>query len=275
MPPRRDKPDASPSIPIYALVAQALRFLSRLPIPSLPGEGEIHAAPDLARLAGVLALAGALIGTLGGATIALALGLLHLPALPAAGLAVAVSVLVTGALHEDGLADTADGLGGGRTPAQRLEIMRDSRVGAFGVTAVALALILRVTLLAGLAESMGAWVGLVVIAGAALSRAGALVPLWLLPPARPEGLSASAGRPDAGAMALALGSGALIALALLGWSFGLAQILAASAAAFLCVLPLVALARRLIAGQTGDIAGAAQQLSEIGFLTILAARAGA
>lgn len=235
----------------------------------------MHVVPDFARLAGIMALAGALIGTPGGATIALALGLLHLPALPAAGLAVAVSVLVTGALHEDGLADTADGLGGGRTPARRLEIMRDSRVGSYGVTAVALALILRVTLLASLAESMGAWVGLAVIAGAALSRAGALVPLWLLPPARPEGLSASAGRPDAGAMALALGSGVVIALALLGWSFGLAHILAACGAAFLCVLPLVALARRLIAGQTGDIAGAAQQVSEIGFLMILAARVGA
>jgi adenosylcobinamide-GDP ribazoletransferase len=275
MAPRIDDRSGTARVSFPMLLAQAVRFLSRIPVPRLPGEVDPHQPPDLARGGGVLPLAGVVIGAVGGLTMALAVGVLHLPALAAAALAVGSLVLVTGGLHEDGLADTADGLGGGSSPARRLAIMSDSQIGAYGATAIGLSLILRVSLLAGLAGDMGASVGFVVVAAAAVSRAGALAPLWLLPAAKAEGRSAAVGRPGDGVMALAIGGALAIALALLGWRFGIAHVLAACGAAFLAVLPLTALARRLIGGQTGDIAGAAQQLSEIAFLTILAARWGA
>jgi cobalamin synthase len=192
MPPRIDDRPGTARVPFHVMLAQAVRFLSRIPVPRLPGEVDPHQPPDLASGAGVLPLAGVVIGAVGGVTMALAVGVLHLPALAAAALAVGSLVLVTGALHEDGLADTADGLGGGASPSRRLAIMSDSRVGAFGATAIGLSLILRVSLLAGLAGGMGTSVGFVVVAAAAVSRVGALAPLWMLPAAKTEGRSAAA-----------------------------------------------------------------------------------
>ena len=122
---------------------------------------------------------------------------LGLPPIVAAGLAIAALAASTGALHEDGLADVADGFGGGATRERKLEIMRDSRIGAFGATALALSLILRTgALAAALSAGLGfAAASLVLVSG--VSRAGALFPLALLDPARSEGAGASAGRLDA------------------------------------------------------------------------------
>ena len=129
---------------------------------------------------------------------ALALGLadrLGLPPLVCAGLAVGALVIVTGALHEDGLADVADGFGGGATRERKLEIMRDSRIGAYGAAALALSLILRVAALSALLDhGLGAAAAGLILAGAA-SRAAALAPLALLPAARADGLGAGAGAP--------------------------------------------------------------------------------
>src|ERR1700679_2679481 len=120
-------------------IADALRFFTRLRV----GEPSLNASLDIDRIAWAAPVAGVAVGLIGALALALAT-LLGLPMLLRAGLATAALVVATGALHEDGLADVADGFGGGATPARKLEIMRDSRVGAYGAIAIALALILRV-----------------------------------------------------------------------------------------------------------------------------------
>jgi adenosylcobinamide-GDP ribazoletransferase len=253
-------------------VAQCIRFYSRLPVPPLPGEGDPHAVPDFTRIPRALPLAGAVIGLVGFAALALAMAL-RLPTAAAAAVAVAALVLATGAFHEDGLADTADGFGGGRTVQRRLEIMSDSRVGTYGATAIGLSLLLRVTLVAAVADRLGAGAAcLALVAVASASRVVALAPLWLLPPAKPDGRSASVGRPSDTTMATAAALAVGIALLLLTPAFGLPR---AGVALIVCALsawPVLTLSRRLIGGQTGDVAGATQQVAEIAMLAVLASR---
>ena len=253
-------------------VAQCIRFYSRIPIPALPGEADPHAVPDFTRIPRVLPLAGAAIGVVGFVVLMAALAL-RLPTVAAAGFAVAALVLATGAFHEDGLADTADGFGGGRTVQRRLEIMTDSRVGTYGATAIALSLLLRVTLLAALVDRVGAGAaGLALVAAASATRVIALAPLWLLPPAKTEGRSASVGRPTDATMATAVALAAGVALLLLTPAFGLPRAGVSLVVAALSAWPILALSRRLIGGQTGDVAGATQQLAEIAMLAVLASR---
>src|SRR5208337_5164420 len=137
---------------------------------------------------------------------------LGLPPFVAAALAVAALIAATGALHEDGLADVADGFGGGADRARKLEIMRDSRIGAYGAIALTLALIFRIGALTS-AVSLGYWnaAGALVVV-AAVSRAGALVPLARLHPARTDGAGAAAGRLEPQAFAAAWGVALIIAV---------------------------------------------------------------
>jgi adenosylcobinamide-GDP ribazoletransferase len=239
-------------------ISDALRFFTRLPL----GEGAPNAPLDLGRIAWAAPVAGAAVGVIGALVLALT-ALLGLPPFVRAGLATAALVAATGALHEDGLADVADGFGGGETRATKLEIMRDSRVGAYGAIAIALALILRVAALAAALDG-GFWrasLGLILVA--ALSRAAALTPLALLPAARADGAGAAAGRLDSSALAAAWGVGLVIALVLglvvLDLAHALIAVLVSGAGGLL----MVAFARRAIGGQTGDVAGAAQQFGEI------------
>jgi len=239
-------------------IAGALRFFTRLRV----GEPEPGAALDIDRIAWAAPVAGVAVGLVGGLALALTT-LLGLPVLLRAGLATAALVVATGALHEDGLADVADGFGGGATRARKLEIMRDSRIGAYGALAIALALILRVGALAAALDG-GFWRAALSLAlVAALSRAAALTPLALLPPARADGAGAAAGRLDSSALVAAWGSALVIALALGLVALGLAHALFAALMSGVGALLTVALARRAIGGQTGDVAGAAQQCSEI------------
>lgn len=248
-------------------LARSLRFYSRLPVPRLPWETDAHAPPDFGRVARALPVAGAVIGLVP-ALVLLASLKLGLGPLLAAALAVAALTAATGAFHEDGLADTADGFGGGATPERRLEIMKDSRIGSFGGAALSLGLILRVATLAALAGRLdpGPAAAAVVIA-ASLSRTSALALLALLPPARTEGSSYAVGclTPRAFAVPAALAIG--IALAL-----GLPANLPLPGLALAVVLPagatllLARLSARLIGGQTGDVAGAAQQAGEVACL---------
>ena len=117
-------------------VQLALMLLTRLPA------GRIDPAPTIAAAAWAFPLAGAVVGVLQALVLIAAIGL-GLPMAMAAGLALAAGVLATGGLHEDGLADCADGFGGGRSPARKLEIMRDSRIGSYGALALILGLGLR------------------------------------------------------------------------------------------------------------------------------------
>ncbi|MFW8594809.1 adenosylcobinamide-GDP ribazoletransferase [Cribrihabitans neustonicus] len=239
-------------------VLLALTLLTRLPLPHLPP----HAFQRQARAVWAFPLAGLTVALPAALLAWLALAL-DLPAAVAAGLALTVQVLLSGAMHEDGLADTADGLWGGSDRARRLEIMKDSRIGAYGVIALILSFGLRWTALAALLPLTGSWV---LLALAMMSRA-AMPPLMAaLPNARGEGLSRRVGRPPA----LTCGLGVLLALALSLPLIGAAAIGTAMGMAA-AALGLGVLAKAKIGGQTGDILGASQLLAEIaGLLTLLA-----
>ncbi|HET7198851.1 MAG TPA: adenosylcobinamide-GDP ribazoletransferase [Burkholderiales bacterium] len=248
-----------------ARTLEALRFYSRLPVPALGFEREPFAVPDLKRLAPSAPLAGAIIGACG-AIVLLAARALALPPLIAAALALSALILVTGGLHEDGLADVADGFGGGATRERKLEIMRDSRLGAYGAAALVLSLLLRAAAVAALTrESVAIGAGALILAGA-ISRACSLAPIALLDPARSNGAGASVGRlgPDAfgKSVAAALAVSVILGLVLLGLGRALLAFILAWAAS----VAMTVIAKRQIGGQTGDVAGAAQQLAEIACL---------
>ncbi|HEX6113175.1 MAG TPA: adenosylcobinamide-GDP ribazoletransferase [Geminicoccaceae bacterium] len=231
----------------------ALAFLTRLPVAPEPAA---HGA-SLAASVVMFPVVGALIGLLGG--VAYALASLGLPPWPAATVALATTIWLTGALHEDGLADVADGFGGGRTREDKLRIMRDSRIGSYGALALVLALLARAGALAALA--MPTEVAAALVAAGAVSRAALAPVMTMLPAARADGLAAGAGRPHALRAGAAVLVAALIAVAVLGEAAGPA-LLAGAGAAF----GVAWLAGRQIGGHSGDVLGAVQQLTEIGVL---------
>jgi adenosylcobinamide-GDP ribazoletransferase len=245
-----------------------LRFYSRLPAPA----GAVgHAMPDLRRAARALPAAGALIGACGAAAL-LAARALGIPALPAAACAIAALVVIGGALHEDGLADVADGFGGGGTRERKLEIMRDSRLGSYGAAALILSLVLRVGALASLTES-GALLGAAaLLAAGAVSRAAGLAPLMMLQRARADGAGAAALRPDLAALRFAAMLAALLSLLPAMGGVSLGRIALADLAALGAALLVTRLARRQIGGYTGDVLGAAQQAAEVAVLVLLSAK---
>ena len=250
-----------------AAIMRALGFLSRMPVPArFFGDRERRACAD----AGAYPVAGALVA-LPGALLLVAVGASGASALLAASIAVLATVALTGALHEDGLADTADGFGGGAGPERRLAIMRDSTLGAYGVIAVAGTLLLRAAALASLAEAASpAMAALAFVAAHALARA-AMVWHWSrLPPARPDGVAAAAGQPAAGAVKAAfLGAAAVFVIAVLPaaglFAGAVAAVLAAGTA-----LAFARLCRRMVGGHTGDTIGASEQLGEAAILVGLA-----
>ncbi|MGD9616757.1 MAG: adenosylcobinamide-GDP ribazoletransferase [Alphaproteobacteria bacterium] len=195
-----------------------------------------------------------------------AAGLFGLPAGPAALLAVAAGLAATGALHEDGLADTADGFGGGGSRDHKLAIMRDSTHGTFGVAALALSIGLRATAIAAIGDPVFA--GLALIAAHTMSRAMLPPAMLLLRPARADGLGAAAGRPSRMVAVVAAMIGAVIALATLGPLTGVLALLLAGGAVALAGM----LARRQIGGYTGDTLGFFQQIGEIVMLLVAAVR---
>jgi adenosylcobinamide-GDP ribazoletransferase len=240
-----------------------LAFFTRLPVGPLEA-----AAPDFGRVAWAAPLAGAIVGAVGGCALAITRAL-GLPPLIGATLAVAALALTTGALHEDGLADVADGFGGGATREAKLAIMRDSRIGAYGAVALVLALLLRVEALAALLrQSEGEAVAALILAAAA-ARACALAPLARLAPARADGAGASAGRLDGSHLTAASISVVAVAFATGLVRLGVVEALFACALAAASAWGVCALARRHIGGQTGDVAGAAAQLGEISALCAL------
>ena len=247
-------------------LARSLGFLSRVPIPArffAGHDGSISRAGRAFPLAGLLlALPAALLLWL----------LLEWEAEPllAALVALAVITLLSGALHEDGLADAADGLGGGRDKEQALSIMKDSRTGSYGAIALILSYALRGTALASLAAVSPALPTLALLAGAAFSRALMVAHWHALPPARAGGVAAGAGKPDAQARTLALASGALASLLLLVPSVPIVPILGAILLSSVSVFGFTRYVDRRIGGHTGDTIGASQQAGDIVFLVALA-----
>jgi len=244
-------------------LALAAAFLTRLPVAPVPPD-----ADEARRALRAYPVVGAGVGLTAGAALAAALGL-GLPPAAAAVVAVAAQIVLTGALHEDGLADVADGLGPADR-ARRLDVMRDSRTGTFGVLALVLGTGARIAAVAALAEAgAGLAAGALVAAGAA-SRSVFPVLLRRLPAARDDGLGRSVGRPDGGVATTALALGGAIAW-LSGGVFAAPAALAAAAAA---TAGFALLARRAFGGQTGDVLGAAQQIAETTVLLALAATRG-
>jgi adenosylcobinamide-GDP ribazoletransferase len=238
-------------------VADALRFFTRLPLPAAP-----RLALDFNRIAWAAPVAGAVVGAVGACALALTVAL-GLPAFVGAALATAALVATTGALHEDGLADVADGFGGGAARERKLEIMRDSRIGAYGATALALGLVIRVGALASVLSG-GFWsaAGALTVV-AAVSRAGALMPLALIDAARVDGAGAAAGRLEPASFAAACGAALVIAVLIGVLTIGAGRAIDAAVAGALGAAAMTALASRQIGGQTGDVAGAAEQWAEI------------
>ncbi|MCR8826315.1 adenosylcobinamide-GDP ribazoletransferase [Pseudosulfitobacter koreensis] len=236
-------------------VIVALVLLTRLPLPHAPKA----AFARQAQATWAFPLAGLVVGLIAAAVgwLCMAMGL---PAPVTGGVMLATLIVTTGAMHEDGLADTADGLWGGYDAARRLEIMKDSHIGTYGVLALGLGLGLRwMVLSATLAVGMGP-----MIAAAVLSRG--LLPALMawVPHARRTGLSHHVGRPEGRVALAALGLAAVLAVVFAGFGVIWALVLAS-----LAVAALAAVARRKIGGQTGDILGAAQQLAELVILLAL------
>jgi adenosylcobinamide-GDP ribazoletransferase len=248
-------------------LACCTRFYSRLPVPALAWETDPHGAPDFAAMARMLPVAGALLGCIGAAVLATALSLRLGPWLSAT-LAVAALTLVTGAFHEDGLADTADSLGGS-SRERRLDIMRDSRIGSFGAAALILAFALRIAALATLAERLDVVaVAAGVIAVASVSRTAGLVVFTFLPPARLDGASYALGPPTPRTLLIAVTLCVALTLLLLGWTAAMPL----STVSLTLLLPtlvafgMTVLSKKLVGGHTGDVGGAIQQISEIAAL---------
>jgi adenosylcobinamide-GDP ribazoletransferase len=240
--------------------AAATAFLTRVPI-----EPPAGAARRLSDAAWAFPLVGAGIG----AVAALAFFLAQLTGLGswlAALTAVFAGLLLTGALHEDGLADAADGFWGSHDREAKLAIMRDSRHGTFGVLALLASVAFRSAALAGIGDMIHA--GLALVAAHAASRAILPMAMRLLPPARADGLGATAGRPSVPAVITAAFIGIAIALMALGPTRGMIALSLTGAATF----AMAGLARRQIGGYTGDVLGALQQIGEIVMLLAASAR---
>lgn len=234
----------------------ALQFFTRLPIPRWVG----FEAAWLNHASRYFPLVGLVVGAIAAAVYAAA-GL-FLPAPVAAVLATAATIYITGAFHEDGFADTCDGLGGGMTRERALEIMKDSRVGAYGAIGVVCILIAKCTTLAMLPPSSA--IGALLLAHP-LSRLAATSLIWKMEYARAEGKAKPlAQRMSKGEFAIALATVLLPAAALV--VLGLLSVAACAAALLAATLAALWLARkfaRRLGGYTGDCLGAVQQLAEV------------
>ncbi|WP_454716162.1 adenosylcobinamide-GDP ribazoletransferase [Caulobacter segnis] len=234
------------------LLVCAIQFLTRVPMPSL----KTFEPEWITRSARYFPLVGQGVGAI--SALVLLAGERVWGGGVAAVLAITTGLLITGAFHEDGLADTADGLGGGQTPARRLEIMKDSRVGTYGVCALMLVLLLKVAVLAS--TPMAA----LMLAAHGLGRAAAVVVMRVTPYA-PSG---EAGKWKPVPQGVRTGE-VLVALLIAAWPLALlpaGAVLVGLAGGAALAIAMALLARRLIGGHTGDVLGAVEQLFEVGFL---------
>ena len=204
-------------------MALSLVFFTRLPLPQFD-----FGARTLAQAIWAAPLAGLTVALISGVVFSVA-GMAGMSANVAAALALAAAMLATGCLHEDGLSDVADGFGGSKTAERKLEIMRDSRIGAYGVIALVLVLLAKVGTLADLDDIGVVMSGL--ICAAAASRAAMPAMIRWLPAARDDGLAAEAGRPAAAHVWTGIAIAVILSVILLTWS-GLVALLFAAAAAF-------------------------------------------
>lgn len=244
------------------LLLCAVQFLTRIPTPALSR----FESDWITRAARYFPLVGQVVGAISAGMFFL--GFQIWGACVAAVLAIGAGLLLTGAFHEDGLADTADGLGGGQTAQRRLEIMKDSRVGTYGVCALIVALGLKVAVLATLSARTGA---LALLAAHGAGRAAAVVAMRVTPYA-PSG---EAGKWKPTPIGVRTGE-VIVALIIATWPLLLLPAPAAGLGLALGGVAAAVLARtaiRLIGGHTGDVLGAVEQVFEVAFLLGVAALA--
>lgn len=238
--------------------ATAMAFLTRIPI------AVDVSSDDLARSVPWFPMVGLLIGALVGSVYAVLAG--SIGGLAAAGMAVGVGIMVTGAIHEDGLADTFDGFGGGATKDRVLEIMKDSRLGTFGTSALVSVLVVRLGLISQLTSTESAI--RVIAVAAIMSRVGTIGVMGVSRAVGATGLAASYLAALRSSHVIAgCGAGILVTALLVG--------LESAAVAVVVVALMAALLRlwsyRRIRGITGDVLGMVQQLTELGLLIVAVA----
>ena len=241
-------------------VQLALIFLTRVPWKL----NEEVAPQALNRALRAFPIIGLLVGGFAATVFGLAT-LLNLPSLVCSLLAVLATILITGALHEDGLADVADGFGGGHTVERKLEIMRDSRVGSYGVLAMVIGVGLRVAALDGFSN----WglASAAIVGAACLSRLAPALLIYCMSPARNNGLAATMDKPD---LTIILQATALAC----GFFLLCTSFTAGFLALGICGLTLYSfglIAKSQVNGHTGDVCGASQQIIEITALLTLVA----
>lgn len=230
-------------------------LLTRMPVGWLARDGLPY---DMTRCVWTWPVVGVVCG-MAGAMVFVGLMRLGIPPLPCAVAGVAGQILLTGGLHEDGLADMADGFGGGATRARKLEIMRDSRIGSYGMMALALVLMARVGAIGGISPALAL---LLLPVTGALARTAMAVMLARLPPARTDGLASRMAHVPAGALLVCL----LLAAVLSWWLLGAWRAAGAVVVTAMVAGTMIRLARRQIGGQTGDVLGAGACLAECALL---------
>ncbi|GAC1525305.1 MAG: adenosylcobinamide-GDP ribazoletransferase [Ramlibacter sp.] len=246
----------------------ALQYFTRVPVTGRLAHWAGYSPQRLRASAAHFPGVGAVVGSWA-ACVAIGL-LLVLKSTPLAGLVAATAstvatVLLTGALHEDGLADVADGLGGSSEPERALEIMKDSRVGAFGALALVLVLLLKVSLLALIGAASTFKLGVALVLAHVVSRAWPLLVIRWLPHVGDTARSKSKPLADhiSGATLAAGFAWLLLAVGLAGWLQGALFVAAPLAASLVASLVMVRLFHRRLGGFTGDCLGATQQVCEI------------
>jgi len=260
-----DANDENGRAQLSAQLRLAVAFLTRLPVEPAPDEEDVlfeaeDSPPDLASAMWLFPLVGFGIGGVG----ALALGALAwvgVPAPVAATLAIGILILLTGALHEDGLSDIADGFGGGSDRERKLEIMRDSRLGAYGTVTLAIVVVAKIAALATIAAHDVGAAAAALIAATVWGRALIAPTMRWLAPARDDGLGANAGEPTEGDSWKGLGLAVLLVLLVLitPAGFGVFTVLIAGG---LGAFAVGLIAFRQIGGYTGDVLGAAVSIAE-------------
>lgn len=237
-------------------VPASIGLLTRLPVrvdgewATQRGAAAAWAYPIVGLIVGCIAVIGMIVST--------AMGL---NAQVTALIGVATLTIITGAMHEDGLADTTDGLWGGWDPAQRLKIMKDSYIGTYGVLAIVFSLVMRWLLLTELVELDA---GTTLIGAAMLSRTAMVGVMTWLPNARNNGLSRKVGRPSRRIAGIAVGIAIIGAMGFIG-DLAVGAIIVVGIVATGCG----AIANAKISGQTGDILGAVQQITETSVMLYL------
>ncbi len=248
-------------------IGLAFSLLTRFPVPRF----ELRTPADMSSAFWAYPIAGAAVGLVGAVFFA-GLSTVGLSPLTSIVAALAAMALATGGFHEDGLADFWDGLGGGQTREMKLEIMRDSRIGTYGLLALVFALALQATLYADLSRFMDdIAVSGVIVAAAAIARAMIAIPLWSLTPARKEGVSVAAERPPVRTVIAAAAIAAGTSIALVGLGGTLALVAGGVVGAGFTTW----LSARYLAGYTGDALGASATTSTVTSLLAFAIYAGA